>query len=237
MHAPVDSLATLLDVNGELIVVDDLPGAFAEHVIDAYRSRPDELFGLALSGGSTAQACYERLAADSADSIDWLSVNIYWGDERCVPADHPDSNQLLGRQALLERVGAANAVYPMNCEEGPDAYQLRLGEFGKLDVIHLGMGPDGHTASLFPHSPALHADPGQLVARNEDPSGRNVHPRLTLTFSGIARSRLVIFTVAGTAKRDVLQAVIGGADLPAAGVTADRVIWLVDRDAAPLLPA
>jgi 6-phosphogluconolactonase len=216
-----------------LIVVDDLPGAFAQHVIEAYESRPDELFNFALSGGSTARPCYERLAADSTDAIDWLSVNIYWGDERCVPADHPDSNQLLGRQALLERVGAANAVYPMSCVDGADAYQLRLGEIGKLDVIHLGMGPDGHTASLFPGSRALDADPGQLVARNEDESGRNPYPRLTLTFSGIARSRLVLFTVAGEAKRDALQEVMEGADLPAARVTADRVVWLVDREALP----
>jgi 6-phosphogluconolactonase len=223
----------VLPVNGELIVVDDLPGAFAAHLMDAYQRRPDELFGFALSGGSTARPCYERLAAESAEVIDWLSVNIYWGDERCVPPDHPESNQLLGRQALLERVGAANAVYPMSCDEGPDAYQLRLGEIGKLDVIHLGMGPDGHTASIFPDSAALSADPGQLVARNEDPSGRNPYPRLTLTFSGIARSRLVIFTVAGAAKRATLQSVLDGADLPAARVSADRVIWLVDRDAAP----
>jgi len=220
-------------VNGELIVVDDLPGAFAARVIEAFEHRPEELFGFALCGGTTARPCYERLAADSDDSIDWLSVNIYWGDERCVPPDHPDSNQLLGRQVLLERVGAANAVYPMNCDDGPDAYQLRLGEIGKLDVIHLGMGPDGHTASLFPNSPALDADPGQLVARNEDPSGRNPNRRLTLTFSGIARSRLVIFTVAGESKRPALQAVLDGADLPAGRVTADQVIWLVDRDAAP----
>ncbi len=220
-------------MNGELIVVDDLPGAFAERVISAYQSRPDDLFSFALSGGSTARPCYERLAAESTDAIDWLSVNVYWGDERCVPPDDPDSNQLLGRQALLERVGAANAVYPMSCEEGPDAYQLRLGEVGKLDVIHLGMGPDGHTASLFPGSPALNADPGQLVARNEDPSGRNVHPRLTLTFSGITRSRLVLFTVSGATKREALQAIIDGADLPAGRVTAERVVWLVDREAMP----
>jgi 6-phosphogluconolactonase len=224
---------SLPGVNGELIVVDDLPGAFAAHVIEAFERRPDDLFALALSGGSTARPCYERLAEESADSIDWLSVNIYWGDERCVPADDADSNQLLGRQALLERVGTANAVYPMSCDEGPDAYQLRLGEIGKLDVIHLGMGPDGHTASLFPDSAALDADPGQLVARNVDPSGRNPHPRMTLTFSGIARSRLVIFTVSGESKRETLQAVIDGAALPAGRVTGDRVIWLVDRDAAP----
>lgn len=219
-------------MNGELHVVDDLPGAFAARVIAAYQSRPNEIFSFALSGGSTARPCYERLAADSTDVMDWLSVNIYWGDERCVAPDDPDSNQLLGRQALLERVGAANAVYPMSCEEGPDAYQLRLGEIGKLDVVHLGLGPDGHTASLFPDSAALDADPGQLVALNEDPSGRNKHPRMTLTFSGIARSRLVIFTVAGDSKRRALKAVMDGEDLPAARVSADEVVWLVDREAA-----
>lgn len=220
-------------MNGELLVVDDVPGAFATRVVSAYNTRPDEIFSFALCGGTTARPCYERLAADSTDSIDWLSVNIYWGDERCVPPDDPDSNQLLGRQALLEKVGAANAVYPMNCEEGPDAYQLRLGEIGKLDVIHLGMGPDGHTASLFPGSPALDADRGQLVARNTDPSGRNPHPRMTLTLSGIARSRLAIFTVIGESKRETLKAVMDGADLPAARVTADEVVWLVDHAAMP----
>jgi 6-phosphogluconolactonase len=215
------------------MVVDDLPGAFAAAVVDAYATRPGELFSIALCGGSTAGPCYERLAVDSAASMDWLSVNVYWGDERCVPADDPASNQLLGRRSLLERVGTANAVYPMNCEDGPDVYALRIGEVGKLDVIHLGMGPDGHTASLFPGSPALDADPGQLVACNLDPSGRNEHRRMTLTFSAISRARLVVFTVAGAAKRDTLQAILDGADLPAGRVRADRVLWLVDREAAP----
>lgn len=220
-------------MNGDLIVVDDLPGAFAEQVITAYQTRPEEVFCLALSGGPTAQRCYERLACESTQAMDWLSVNVYWGDERCVPPDDEASNQLLVRRALLERVGAANAVYPMSCEEGPDAYQLRLGAAGKLDLVHLGMGVDGHTASLFPGSPALDADPGQLVALNEDPSGHNQLRRMTLTFSGIARARLVVFTVAGESKRDTLQRVVDGEDLPAARVRADRVIWLVDPDAAP----
>jgi 6-phosphogluconolactonase/glucosamine-6-phosphate isomerase/deaminase len=150
-----------------------------------------------------------------------------------VPADHPDSNQLLVRQALLEKVGAANAAYPMRCEDGPEPYQLRLGEVGRLDFVHLGMGPDGHTASLFPSSQALDADAGQLVAMNEDPSGRNPYPRMTLTLSGIARARLVVFTIAGVEKKAALQAIYDGADLPAGRVSADRVIWLVDPAAAP----
>ncbi|HEX6476465.1 MAG TPA: 6-phosphogluconolactonase [Acidimicrobiales bacterium] len=220
-------------MNGELVVVDDLPGAFASWVIDAFATRPGESFALTLSGGDTARQCYERLAVDGAQRIDWWAVDIYWGDERCVPADSPDSNQRLVREALLERVGAANAVYPMRCEEGADPYQLRVGEVGRFDVTHLGMGPDGHTASLFPGSPALDADPGRLVSLNTDPNGHNPHPRMTLTLSGIARSRLALFTVAGESKREALQAVIDGADLPAARVSAERVVWLVDREAAP----
>ncbi|HEX3540453.1 MAG TPA: 6-phosphogluconolactonase [Acidimicrobiales bacterium] len=220
-------------MNGELFVVSDVPGEFAARVVDAFHNRVDEEFSLALSGGSTARACYERLAAVGAEQIDWWQVNILWSDERCVPPDDPASNQLLVRQALLEKVGAANAVYPMRCEEGPESYQLRLGEMGRIDVVHLGMGADGHTASLFPNSPVLDADPGVLVAMSEDPNGRNPHRRMTFTYSGIARGRLVIFTVAGASKRPAMQAIYDGADLPAARVRADRVIWLVDPEAAP----
>jgi 6-phosphogluconolactonase len=136
------------------------------------------------------------------------------------------------REALLDRVGAANAVYPMRCEEGPDAYQLRLGELGKVDVVHLGLGVDGHTASLFPGSPALNADPGRLVVLNEDPLGHNAHSRMTLTFAGIARARLVLVTVSGEEKREALSHVARGDDLPASHIRADRVVWLADPAAA-----
>jgi len=220
-------------VNGELVVVDDVAGAFAERVIDAFHRRVDEEFALALSGGQTARRCYERLAADSVNRIDWWLVDVYWGDERCVPPDDADSNERLGRESLLERVGAARSVHPMRCDDGPDPYQMRIGELGRFDVVHLGLGADGHTASLFPGSPGLDADPGRLVVMNEDTTGASGHRRMTLTLSGIARARLVLFTVAGADKQAAMQRIVDGEDLPAARVQADRIVWLVDRDAAP----
>ena len=219
-----------------LTVVDDVRAAFASRVIEAFGARPDESFAFALSGGGTARRCYECLAAEGATRIDWWKVDVYWGDERCVPHDHEDSNYRMAREALLDRVGAANATHLMRCAE-VDAYQLRLGDLGHFDVIHLGMGPDGHTASLFAGSDALDADPGRLVSLNEDPSGTNPHPRMTLTFPGIARARLVIVTVEGEAKAEALAGVAQGDDLPATRIAADRVVWLVDGAAASLLSA
>jgi 6-phosphogluconolactonase len=220
-------------VNGEVIVVDDVPAEFSERVVEAFHNRPGDGFSLVLSGGGTARRCYERLAADGADQLDWWQVDVYWGDERCVPPDDPDSNERLGREALLERVGAANAVYPMRCDDGPDPYQQRVAQAGRLDIVHLGLGPDGHTASLFPGSAALDADPGRLVVMNTDPSGRNVHRRMTLTFSGIARARLAMVTVEGEEKRDAFAAVCAGdPKVPATRIQADRVVWLVDPAAA-----
>jgi 6-phosphogluconolactonase len=209
-----------------------VPAEFTERVIEAFHARPTDGFSLALSGGQTARRCYERLAEDGGSQIDWWKVDIYWGDERCVPTDHEDSNYRLGRSALLERLGAVNANYPMRCDEGPDSYQLRLGELGRIDVVHLGLGTDGHTASLFPESAALDADPGRLVVMSDDPSGRNRHQRMTLTYAGISRARLALVTVSGEEKHAALAAVAAGEDLPAAHIQAERVLWIVDPGAA-----
>ena len=219
-------------IPGEILIVDDVPTAFAQHVVDAFRTRALDTFSLALSGGSTARDCYECVADTVGGQIDWWKVDFYWGDERCVPHDHADSNYRLAREALLDRVGAANATHLMRCTEGPDPYQLRLGDLGRIDLVHLGLGPDGHTASLFPGSPALEADPGRLVAMNEDPTGHNPYPRMTLTLAGIARARLALVTVAGEEKAAALAAVAADDTLPAAQIRSEQVVWLVDEAAA-----
>ena len=85
---------------GELVVVDDVPAEFAERIIEAFHGRPNDGFTLALSGGDTARRCYERLADDAGSQIDWWKVDIYWGDERCVPVDSPESNYRLVREAV-----------------------------------------------------------------------------------------------------------------------------------------
>ena len=221
--------------NGELRTVDDVPATFAALVAEQIRlltrsDGPDqERFRLVLSGGATARQCYEQLA--SIPEVDWGRVECLVGDERCVPADDPDANQKMIREALVEKVQPRPVFVPMDCDLAPEAYEEVIASSPHLDLVHLGLGPDGHTASLFPGSAALNAPPGRLVERNVDPTGRNRHPRLTLTLAGIARARLVVFTVAGADKHEVLWRVAHGEDLPAAHVRAERVLWLCDQDA------
>jgi 6-phosphogluconolactonase len=216
-----------------LTPVDDVTRAFSDAVRDAFAARPGPRFALVLSGGPTAQACYEVLA--TADGIDWGLVDIFVGDERIVPPDDEDSNQRLIRESLIDRVGGVGSFSPMPTV-GPvgecvAAYQRVIADLVTgpgIDVIHLGMGPDGHTASLFPHAPTLEAEPGVLVLATEDPNGVNPHPRLTLTLPAINSARLAVFTVSGSSKADAVAALLRGDDLPAARVHAGRDLWLVD---------
>ena len=230
---------------GDIRVVKDVPAAFAETVITAYRARPEHRFTLVLSGGETARQCYERLAADSlaTGTIAWSEVDVLMGDERCVPPGDPDANQRLVREALLDRVGEVGSFRPMRCEgsagecgaaaRGYEAELRSILEAGRrIDFVHLGLGPDGHTASLFPDSEALNADDSTLVTANVDPHGVNPHIRMTLTYGGIALASQVVFTVAGRSKRAAVEGLRRGDPLPAARVRAGRVTWLVDPDAA-----
>ena len=211
-----------MTLRGELRVVDHVPQAFAEFVAEEAPA------SIALSGGTTARQCYELLAV--AD-VDWSDVEIFFGDERWVPVDDPDSNEGMARRAFVDQVPAA--VYSMRragetIEEAADAYDALLRHRPPVELVHLGMGPDGHTASLFPSSPAIEERERLVVATGDD---LHPHPRLTWTFPAINHSPLAVFTMTGEEKRDALKRVKAGEDLPAARVAADRVVWFVDEAA------
>jgi len=219
-------------MNGTVLLVSSVPEAFAGLVADDLAGAGHG-YSLFLSGGGTATACYRALADRSG--LPWPAVDIYLGDERCVPPDHPDSNHRMITEVLLDAVGPVHADYPMfgsgPATEAAAAYQRLVAEL-RPDLVHLGLGPDGHTASLFPGSTGLaDADPDHLVVANTDPNGVNPHERITLTLSGIALARRTVITVAGASKRDALSRIRAGEDLPASRVTGPDVVWLVDADA------
>lgn len=186
---------------------------------------------IALSGGDTARHCYELLA--TAD-VDWSGVDVFFGDDRWVPVDDPDSNEGMARLAFLDQV-LPRAVHSLRrAGDTPDAaagaYDHLLRDAPPIDLVHLGLGPDGHTASLFPDSPALDEADHLVVATGDD---RHPHRRLTFTFPAITRSRLAVFTIAGAEKREAFRRVrAGDTTAPAARVRAERIIWIADADAA-----
>jgi len=220
-------------MNGTLRLVDSVPDAFAALVADGIAAASDG-YALFCSGGGTATECYRALAA--RPGVDWSTVDIFLGDERCVPPDDPDSNHAMITEVLLDRVGPVRSDHPMYVSGPPAdaaaAYGAEVAAIDRPDLVHLGLGPDGHTASLFPGSPALDVvGPDRLVVANTDPNGVNPHERLTLTYPGIARAARIVVTVSGASKHDALSRIRAGADLPAGRVTGADVVWLVDADA------
>ena len=219
-------------MNGTVLLVPSVPDAFADLIVHELAGA-DPGYSLFLSGGGTATACYQALATRSG--LPWHGVDIYLGDERCVPPDDPDSNHRMITEVLLDAVGPVHADHPMYgsgaATDAAAAYQRLMADL-RPDLIHLGLGPDGHTASLFPGSTGLaDTDPDHLVVANIDPNGVNPHERITLTVSGIARARRTVITVAGTSKRGALSRIRAGEDLPAGRVTGRNILWLVDADA------
>jgi 6-phosphogluconolactonase len=207
---------------GTVQIVDDMPAAFARLVADELRG------SIALSGGETAEACYVALRGGP---VDWSGVDVYFGDDRFVPPDHPDSNEGLARRALLDHVHP-HAIHPMYqpipIEDAALAYGELVRAAPPIGIVHLGLGPDGHTASLFAGSPALDETERLVVATADD---QHPHPRVTFTFPAIARGRLVVVTVAGEEKRDAIERIRAGEDLPGARIRGERVLWLGDQAA------
>jgi len=212
----------------QLRVFDDLNGVVAA-AVDLFLSEAPRT--IALSGGSTPKPVYERLA--TAD-YPWAEVEAFFGDDRCVPPDHPDSNFRMANEALLSKVAAR--AHPMfECDA--DAYERTMREvFGdvewpSLDLDLLGLGDDGHVASLFPGKPALDVT-DRWVTYVPEPGMPPLVPRLTMTFPVHNASKLALFLVDGEGKRERLRQLMAGEDIPAARINAKRVIVLADRAAA-----
>ncbi|SEQ57063.1 6-phosphogluconolactonase [Microlunatus flavus] len=197
-----------------------------------------------LTGGRIATKAYERLAADGPGDVDWTHVDLWWGDERFVPAGDGDRNADATLDTLRAplRLDEAHVHVMAPSDAGMDldaaaaAYADELGDT-IFDVCLLGVGPDGHVASLFPGHPSLET-PGSAIAVRNSP--KPPPDRISLTLPVIDRSRQVWFVVSGSDKADaVLQGVLGtGPDpVPAALASGvDATVWLVDRDAAAQLP-
>ncbi len=197
-------------------------------------------FNLVLAGGNTPKSLYEKLAQES---LPWEQFEIFWGDERYVPRDHPDSNEGMARQAWLDHVNIPpEHIHPMPTEfpdpnEAATVYHQTLVDVfhrqpsPQFDLTLLGMGPDGHTASLFPHTPALAVGDRWVTVGNKDGQ-----PRLTLTVPAINQSRCVLFLVAGANKQNALTQVLTGSGDPDTYPARliypqDSLIWLLDHEA------
>jgi 6-phosphogluconolactonase len=193
-------------------------------------------FRLALSGGSTPRTLYSLLARRP---LPWERLHLFWGDERCVPADDPDSNYRMARETLLDQAPIPPAqVHRWRTEDGPQVaadeyHRLLAREFGPgvpvFDLVLLGMGEDGHTASLFPGTPALQVSDRWAVA-NYVPQVKDVW-RLTLTFPVLNAARRAWFLISGAAKAEALRRVLSGEDLPSGRVRAEETVFFVDQAA------
>lgn len=204
-------------------------------------------FTVALSGGSTPKYLYSLLASpDYQERNPWNNVHLFWGDERCVPPDHPESNFGMVRESLLSKIKIpAENIHRMAGEREPQAaaaeYEKHLQEFfglesgalPRFDLILLGIGEDGHTASLFTGSDALNETERLVIARFVEKLNSY---RLTLTLPVLNSGAEVWFLVTGASKADAVKKVlVGSADLPAAKVQPGngRLIWFITQDAAP----
>ncbi len=220
-------------------------------VLAAQEAAARPAFTAALSGGHAPRPLYALLARRQfAQKIPWRRVHLYWGDERCVPPDSPDSNYGMAHEAFIRHVPIpGDNVHRMHGEDDPDeaarAYERLLSQppalaasspagLPVLDFVLLGLGPDGHTASLFPHSSVLSVE-NRLVVVNQ---GEGTGPRLTMTYPVLNAARRVVFVVTGAAKAAIVAEVLEGPrapkKIPAQGVAPvhGTVTWLLDEAAA-----
>jgi 6-phosphogluconolactonase len=219
-------------------------GEFAKTAEEAVAAKGR--FCVALSGGSTPKGLYSLLASGATPAIPWDKVFFFWGDERHVPPDDPDSNYRMTHEALLSKIRARpENVFRIPAEEKDasaaakayeqtlrDFFHLRPGEFPRFDLILLGIGTEGHTASLFPGTLALEETQRLVVANWVE----KLHTdRITFTLPVLNSAVCVMFLVSGAGKAEIVQQILEGSEeeLPAQRVhpSDGRLVWLVDRAA------
>ncbi len=230
--------------------------ALAERAADLFALAAQEAaaargrFAVALNGGETPRAFFKLLARQQfSQKVPWRHVRLYWGDERCVPPEDPASNYGVAREAFIKHVQIPEGnVYRMPGEDPPEegaaaygkelaalaALERPVSELPVFDLVLLGLGGDGHTASLFPRGEWLHEDK-RLCVPSQSPDGL---ARLTVTYPVINAARRVWFLVAGAAKAGIVAEVISGLKVPdavpAQGVAPEtgKLTWLLDEAAA-----
>ena len=222
---------------------------FVEQSVQAITERGR--FLAALNGGSTPKLLFQLLGTDYRDKIDWSKTHIFWGDERCVPYDDPGSSYGQAHEAFLKHVPIpGDNIHGVNTSLIPQdaslAYAQTLKQFAsssldfpRFDLVYLGMGEDGHTASLFPGSPVEASEPTRPVTANYQDRPAN---RVTLTQLVFNQARMIAFMATGEKKADTLAEVLSDrynpALLPAQRIDPQdgQLIWLVDEAAAGKLP-
>jgi 6-phosphogluconolactonase len=233
-------------LNGQLIVPGDKQASYlycANHFIESYHAsiQDHDSFAVALSGGSTPRPIYEMLCSTPyASEIDWAKVHLFWSDERAVPPTSPDSNFKMAMECGFNKMPLMPPhIHRMRAEdrieEHAKLYEKDLIEtldHRGLDLVILGMGDDGHTASLFPQTPALSAK-GKLATANYVPSKKSW--RMTLTFEAINQAIRTVFYVFGVSKAPMLAKVFSSEPhLPCqyVGSPAQPALWIADLEAA-----
>jgi 6-phosphogluconolactonase len=237
---------------------DALSRAAAEHFLETAQAAvaANGKVRIAVSGGRTPKTTFELLANPAErylKAMPWQQIELDWVDERCVPPDHPDSNYRMTREAMLSKVPLnPEQIFRIEGEFEPDAaaaryestiraqFRLEGAQLPRFDVLALGMGNDGHTASLFPHTAALH-ELSRIAVANHVPQQKETW-RVTLTSPVIMEAAEIFFLIGGKEKADPLHRVLQGPydpeTLPSQLIQpkSGRLLFLLDRDAAALLP-
>ncbi len=213
-------------------------------------------FRIALAGGSTPELLYRLLSSRERRNdygMNWKNIQVFFGDERCVPPDAPESNYRMVKESLLANLDADNMpqVFRMEGESDPEEgakryeetlrkeFGIGVGEIPRFDLILLGMGEDGHTASLFPHKASLKETDRLVIAA--EPGLKPFVPRLTLTFPVLNNAVQVLFLVAGEDKATTVKLVFDGESLPdelpsqTVKPLSGTLMWLLDKTAASQL--